>query len=982
MTATQDFLKAILPPITMGAFGPDQHYFVFALRGTYKQQESVASLAQLEASCKRYSDAGYNAYMALSAFDSTTQKRSAANARLVKSLWADLDIGKAGCDYQNQTEALTVLVEFSKKTGLAPSFVVSSGKGLHVYWALDKAIPANEWKALATGFFYLCRDSGLQVDSSRARDLSSVLRMPGTIHQKTGNEVTILTATGKVYTPDIISSKFSAPVAPESVAVPRAPITKAAKLMDYVPEAPYYDGVVIARNCNQIMTMGSQLYPNWFNAMSVLRRCKNGLEVAQALSANHPERSYTPEKTIEKFYAAAEDDPSHCARFREHNPDGCKGCKFLNKITSPACIYKLVRSSQAKIAKPIKIEGEHLTLPDWDSSLGRVGLNDKDDNSGFTVSDRGIVWHHYDTKNDVEEDVLIFRTKLYYLRGEVYIDDLKRPHRVHIFEVERPTEQCDHVAFDCDKDCGPQNVMKWCMNAGLIPATPRCDGRVMNNMINAYLAKVELDPRERTSYDHLGWQDITDPMTKEKHKGFVTGSGAVTGSGLQAVAFGGIAKASIPKMCSHAGDIHNWKYIPQMYRVLDQKAGQLAMCFSFAAPLMEIGGGDAGNCILSIWSDKTGCGKSQLLRSCASVWGNPNELFFSKDESVTARCRRLAILNNLPACMDEVTDMSDEDLSNLAFVVASGKEKNKLRASGAEFIKTGRWATCTYLTANKSVKECLARYHTDTSATLQRIMEYKCDFKQFTDQTTREYIQACAKKYTENYGIAGVEFMMKLMQHPERLLSLRDYVNTWSLQNKFKQEERYMSTALALAIKAGRWAVEFGLLDYDMDKLETWVLSKFVMYNRHMTASSETDWLSSFGDALLDMSLNTLVVKSAKRRKEDADPGNDFMPDKYILVRPKRDVAVRYEVEERELYVSRKAFGIWCKDNHASPSTVISTLKRKGILLEEAKLNLCRCISTLPSARIKAWRIKKESLDMIGYIAPEAPKTPQNTQEK
>lgn len=977
MISTQEFLKAVLPQTTTGPFGPDQHYFVFALRGTYKKQETTPDLVQLEALCKKYSDAGYNAYMALSAFDSTTQTRAAANARLVKSLWADLDIAKAGCDYQNQTEALTALVGFAKKTGLIPSFIVSSGKGLHVYWALDKEIPASEWKALAKGFFQLCRDNNLQVDPARAKDLSSILRMPGTVHQKTSKVVTILKATGKTYTPAEISSKFSAPVVVTEQVQSMPAVTKAMELTDCVPDAPSYDGVVIARNCNQIMTMGSQSYPNWFNAMSVLRRCKNGLAVAQVLSANHPEKNYSPEETAKKFYAAAVDSPATCESFRMHNPDGCKGCKFCSTVKSPASVYKLVRSTQAKVAKPVKIEGEHLTIPDWDSHLGRVALKDADDNSGFTVGDKGIIWHHYDSKNDVEEDILIFRTKLYYLRGEVYIDDLHTPHRVHLFEVERPTGQCDRVAFSCDKDCGPQNVMKWCMNAGLIPATPRCDGKVMNTMINAYLAKVESDPRERTSYDHLGWQDITDPMTKEKHKGFVTGSGAVTGSGLQAVAFGGIAKAALPRMCGHAGDVNNWKYVPQMYRVLDQKIGQLAMCFSFAAPLMEIGGGDAGNCVLSVWSDRTGCGKSQLLRSCASVWGNPNELFFSKDESVTARCRRLALLNNLPACMDEVTDMSDEDLSNLAFVVASGKEKNKLRASGAEFIKTGRWATCTYLTANKSVKECLARYHTDTSATLQRIMEYKCDFKQFDDKVTREYIQACAKKYTENYGIAGVEFLMKLMQHPERLLTLRDYVNTWSLQNKFKQEERYMSTALALAIKAGRWAVEFGLLDYDMDALEHWVMTKFVLHNRSMTASSETDWLSAFGDALLDMSLNTLVVRSAKRKKEEPDPGNDFMPDKYILVRPKRDVAVRYEVEERDLYISRKAFGLWCKENHASPSTVISTLKRKGILLEEVKLNLCRCISTLPSARIKAWRIKRESLDMIGYIAPEALKTPQ-----
>lgn len=964
-----EFLSAILPPIKSGIFGPEQTYYILGLRGDNERvslrADSVGAI--VKQSSELCAD-GYDTYMAMASFDIYVPGRKANNARSARCLWADLDIAKAGCRYQTREEALQTLVQFSKDTGLKPSIIVSSGKGLHVYWVLNKDVNSAEWKQLAGNFLQLCTEHNLDVDRSRARDISSVLRIPGTIHQKSGTTVSVLLNTGKTYDPEAFGN-IAVPVSAP------APVRKKAPVPDdpfgMGPEEPVYDGVEIARNCNQIMTMGSQSYPNWFAAMSVLRRCKNGLAVAKVLSSACPEK-YNEADTEKRFYEAYPDRPARCDVFRVNNPDGCKGCKYAAVLNSPASLHRILHSRQAEISKPVvpPQNDSHITIPDWDKDCGYTALNDADDHSHFSVLDDGIHWYPFDPKEKIIEDVRIFQSRLYYIRSEVYIDDAERPHRMHVFRVERPSGWCETVHFDCDKDSG-QNVNKWFLNAGIAPLTPRCDTRVMNMLINAYLSKVETDPKERISYDHLGWQDITDPVSKEKHKGFVTGAGAVMSTGLHPVAFGGIARTSIPQMCGHAGTVEKWSFVPKMYRALDQKLGQLAMCFSFAAPLMEIGGGDANNCMLSIWSSETGCGKSQLLKSCASVWGNPKEMFFSKDESITARCRRMSVLNNLPACMDEVTDLTDEDLSNLAFVISSGKEKNKLRASGAEFIRTGRWATCTFLTANKSVKECLARYHTDTSATLQRIMEYRCNFSRYDNPKIREFIQKCAKLYDENYGIAGPEFLIKLFQYPERLVSLRNYVEDWGRRNGFYQEERFMSNALAIALKAGRWAVEFGLLDYDMDALEKWVLRDFVPYNRKATCKAETKWAVAFGDVIQDMSRSTLVVSGANRLPNEPDPGNLVMPDKYVKYRPSNGVILsRYEIRNRVLYISSKAVKEWCQKNNASPGTVLEALRVDGFHIKEERINLGKGVSTIPSARIRVWRLDKDDLDRLDYITP------------
>ena len=45
---------------------------------------------------------------------------------------------------------------------------------------------------MARFFHAVCKAKGLDVDPTRAEDLSSVLRLPGTIHQSSGAEVKVI----------------------------------------------------------------------------------------------------------------------------------------------------------------------------------------------------------------------------------------------------------------------------------------------------------------------------------------------------------------------------------------------------------------------------------------------------------------------------------------------------------------------------------------------------------------------------------------------------------------------------------------------------------------------------------------------------------------------------------------------------------------------------------------------------------------------
>jgi hypothetical protein len=113
-----------------------------------------------------------------------SDRRLAANAVAVKSIWADIDCGRDK-NYPSQDAAQTAVNEWTVRTGLHyPQILVNSGYGIHAYWVFKEAITPDQWKYLADNFKRLCIGTGLSVDHSRTTDIASLMRLPGTWNHK------------------------------------------------------------------------------------------------------------------------------------------------------------------------------------------------------------------------------------------------------------------------------------------------------------------------------------------------------------------------------------------------------------------------------------------------------------------------------------------------------------------------------------------------------------------------------------------------------------------------------------------------------------------------------------------------------------------------------------------------------------------------------------------------------------------------------
>lgn len=137
---------------------------------------------------KRRSADGIDAYLACAEY-TTAQNRQSANVSGAWAFWLDIDCGAAkaanGTGYATCEASLQALTDFCKKAELPrPTHIVNSGSGLHVYWALVSVLPSEFWPTNAKKLKALTKNLGFLADDTRTADITSVLRVPGTLNFK------------------------------------------------------------------------------------------------------------------------------------------------------------------------------------------------------------------------------------------------------------------------------------------------------------------------------------------------------------------------------------------------------------------------------------------------------------------------------------------------------------------------------------------------------------------------------------------------------------------------------------------------------------------------------------------------------------------------------------------------------------------------------------------------------------------------------
>ncbi|UCE99923.1 MAG: DUF927 domain-containing protein, partial [Planctomycetota bacterium] len=337
----------------------------------------------------------------------------------------------------------------------------------------------------------------------------------------------------------------------------------------------------------------------------------------------------------------------------------------------------------------------------------------------------------------------------------------------------------------------------------------------------------------------------------------------------------------------------------------------------FGAPLMKFTGFDGAMVSLV---GKTGAGKTLILRWIQSVWGYHNDLMMLRDDTKNALVSRLGVYGNLPLTVDEVTNTTGMELSDLVYRVTQGRDKARLTKNSEEKKLINKWNTLAVTSSNASLVDKLASAKHDASAEINRVFEYFIhEHPEFSGKVTTNLYWTLDK----NYGVAGEVYAKWLVQNIETIEnSLRKIKEKIDLDSDMQGDERFWSAVMAVAIFGGLVAKKLGLIRFDINRVLKWATDTAIgmRYNKREYAGDPIDTLGQFID---EQAANRLVVTDAGRGKRNAQ----------ILEEPRGPLILRFEVDKSRLYFSRTFIRKWLDKKFGSYHSVKNSLMECGILV-------------------------------------------------
>ena len=202
-----EFFRRVLPaggPFTLlsGATGPD---------GKLAEQRHYNGLmthADVEREVSRLSMQPVNVYFAVGNYAGRNRRDPISK----RAFYLDLD----SKDFNDsKEESLRQLSAFVRAVGLpAPSLYVDSGRGVHVYWALDRDLPITEWLPIAAALKAKHIELEFPADRTVTADAARILRAPGSLNRKGDTPIPcrVLADNGTSHNPETIAVALGSPV--------------------------------------------------------------------------------------------------------------------------------------------------------------------------------------------------------------------------------------------------------------------------------------------------------------------------------------------------------------------------------------------------------------------------------------------------------------------------------------------------------------------------------------------------------------------------------------------------------------------------------------------------------------------------------------------------------------------------------------------------------------------------------------------------
>lgn len=711
------------------------------------------------------------------------ERAKAKDVACLPGFWMDFDVADPGAHAQKALpktaeEALGILPDF-----LQPTIVVWSGYGLHLYWLFkepweldspEENSRASDLSLRLQGYIKkLASDKGWVIESTF--DLARVLRVPGTLnHKQKPSKPVYMTQFNpeRRYDPseldDIIPDIDFKTTFTERGAFERRSTDESADLM--------IANCQFLQHC--MVDAKTITYGEWLSMLTNVVRGTDGIDKCHELSKLDPER-YTVKATDFKIAEALKLNPHTCDYIRATHgfrcPDG--GCG----VKSP-CSFSLSRVDQAR-AKVNMIgipSAEKIFTDDMLMALSIVKQKDAVLYAKTKENLKGVV-----NLRDLERAIKQHTQKVTNSEIEVSLPDEESIEDAPVDEIKYPpgfTVTNGGVIYTKLTDNGPQHYRA-------------CGCPVV---ISARLFNQDTETESlRISYKHMGkWRDLVVPrsMAVDSRKviGLADKGIAVSSEGAKYLAkyfdeflynnpglpiekavsrfgwrgqefiFPGLSQGveiDVDDMGSKhalkgfntAGNLSDWLNVANMVRNYSPNA-RFILSAGFTTPLLKIL--SQRNFIIHNHGDSQG-GKTATLWMTMSIWGDPNTIISSFDNTTTSLERRASLCSDLPLGINErevLNQLKKQDLSATLYMLAEGKGKGRGGKVGLQELNT--WRTVVLTTGEGPLT---------TASSMDGLMTRTIELEGGPLAGNKDLARYLYGFLPTCHGHAGIAFMRKLM---------------------------------------------------------------------------------------------------------------------------------------------------------------------------------------------------------------------------
>lgn len=906
MTSRNLFLSTVLP--TEGI------YCVVGLKKGTSKQEFVRSVPELTELVGHLVEQGYDAYFGCAKFE-TDEGRTTKNAKWFKSFWLDLDCGE-GKKYESQAQAIAALREFCRDTGLPKPIIVNSGRGVHTYWALNEAIGYNDWKPVAESLKKLCVTHNLHADPVVTADAARILRVPDTLNFKNEESpypVEIMSMSQSVEFA-AFKDKVGVDMMAALAASPKRPLdeTTMALLGNRVSK---FSTIMIkgkeGKGCAQLthIYVNQQTIeePLWRSGLSIAQFCEDRDTAIHRLSSKHD--GYSPAGTEEK--AALIKGPHTCATFEKTNPTGCDGCPHKGKISSPIQLgSEIAKATAEDNIVVIKHEtlGQNVTIeiPEYPFPYfrGRNGGVYRKANKGD--SEEG--------SDEPAEDILVYEHDLYVVKR---LEDPELGEMVWM-RLHLPRDGIREFSIPLASVLAKDKLRDVIASKGVAALNKQMDS-IMAYMTR-WVKELQLMTNAEKSRLQFGW---TPDNT------FVVGDREIK-VGEVIYSPPSSSTANLVPAYAKKGALENWKRVANWYARPGMEARAFNLFAGFGTPLLKFT--NLKGVQIHLTDDGSGTGKTTIQMMINSIFGHPSETMMLEQDTFKSKMHRMGTIQNMPATIDEITNMHNDEVSNLAYISTQGRGRNRMMSqSNSERLNNTSWALILWTSGNRSVHDVLYSMKTFPDGELARVVEINVPRD---TSMTKEETDELYNLMFENYGVAGEVYMQYVVAHLDVIKEkIKEVQAKFDADAGLTQRERFYSALAAVAIVGGMIAKRLGLHDIETGPVYQWAV-QFFSKTKSAVKPNASGPLDQIGSYLNEFNQSVLVVKS----EVDSRTNMEQAP----MQMPHRELLVRYEPDTQLLFLTTKHFRDWCTKHQTSYKSISEALEKDGVAQLGVKKRLAR----------------------------------------